>query len=67
MAKIVVIKQQGGDQVPFLRGILVQSLLSAGLSFKDAYGTALAVRKGLSNDAVITTAELRGSLQFTKA
>lgn len=59
MAKIVVIKQQGGDQVPFLRGILVQSLLSAGLSFKDAYGTALAVRKGLSNDAVITTAELR--------
>ena len=59
MAKIVVIKEPGGDRVPFLRGILVQSLLSAGLSFKDAYGTALAVRKGLSNDTVITTAELR--------
>ena len=59
MAKIVVIKEQGGDRVPFLRGILVQSLLSAGLSFKDAYDTALAVRKGLSNDAVITTTELR--------
>ena len=59
MAKIVVIKEQGGDRVPFLRGIMVQSLLSAGLSFKDAYDTALAVRKGLSNDAVITTTELR--------
>ena len=59
MVKIVVIKEPGGDRVPFLRGILVQSLLSAGLSFRDAYGTALAVRKGLSNDAVITTAELR--------
>ena len=58
MVKIVVIKEPGGDRVPFLRGILVQSLLSAGLSFRDAYGTALAVRKGLSNDAVITTAEL---------
>ncbi|MEN8109092.1 MAG: hypothetical protein ABFS22_13950 [Pseudomonadota bacterium] len=60
MVKIVVIKEPGGDRVPFLRGILVQSLLSAGLSFRDAYGTALAVRKGLSNnDAVITTADLR--------
>ena len=58
MVKIVVIKEPGGDRVPFLRGILVQSLLSAGLSFRDAYSTALAVRKGLSNDAVITTAEL---------
>ena len=59
MVKIVVTKEPGGDRVPFLRGILVQSLLSAGLSFRDAYGTALAVRKSLSNDAVITTAELR--------
>jgi len=37
----------------------VQSLLSAGLSFKDAYDAAQAVRKGLANDTVITTAELR--------
>jgi 2-phosphoglycerate kinase len=59
VVKIVIIKEPGGDRVPFLRGILVQSLLSAGLSFRDAYGTALAVRKGLSNDAVITAAELR--------
>jgi len=59
VVKIVVTKEPGGDRVPFLRGILVQSLLSAGLSFRDAYGTALAVRKSLSNDAVITTAKLR--------
>ena len=36
----------------------MQSLLSAGLSFKDAYDAAQAVRKGLANDAEITTAEL---------
>ena len=59
MAKIDVIKEPGGGRVPFLRGILVQSLLSAGLSFKDAYGTARAVRKDLANDTEITTTELR--------
>ena len=59
MTKIVVAREPGGNRVPFLRGILVQSLLSAGLSFKDAYDTAQAVRKGLANAAVITTAELR--------
>ena len=58
MTKVVVIKEPGGDKVPFLRGILVQSLLSAGLSFKDAYSTAQALRKGLENDTVITTGEL---------
>jgi len=59
VAKIVVIKP-GGDRAPFLRGILVQSLLSAGLSFEAAYSTAQNVRNGmLANDAVITTAQLR--------
>lgn len=59
MTKIVVIKRPGGDQVPFLRGILVQSLLSAGLPFKDAYRTSQAVRKDLAHAEVITTTELR--------
>ena len=44
MAKIMVIKEPGEDGVPFLTGILVQSLLSAGLSFQNAYATARAVR-----------------------
>jgi 2-phosphoglycerate kinase len=58
VTKVVIIKEPGGDRVPFLRGILVQSLLSAGLSFKDAYSTAQELRKSLENDTVITTAEL---------
>ena len=59
VTKTVVIKESGREQVPFLRGILVQSLLSAGLTFKEAYETAQAVRKTLANDEVITTAELK--------
>jgi 2-phosphoglycerate kinase len=59
LAKIVVIKAPEGDRVPFLRGILVQSLLSAGLSFQDAYATAQAVREGLENREEITTTELK--------
>jgi 2-phosphoglycerate kinase len=59
VAKIIVVKEPEGSQVPFLRGILVQSLLSVGLSFKEAYDVAQAVRDGLASDALITTAELR--------
>ena len=59
VTNIFVVKKSGGERVPFLRGILVQSLLEAGLPFKDAYNTAQAVRKGLANSAVITTAALR--------
>lgn len=59
VTKIVVINEPGGDQVPFLRGILVQSLLSAGLPFNDAYRTSQAVRKDLASEEVITTTELR--------
>lgn len=59
VTKVFVIKESGGDEVPFLRGILVQSLLSAGLSFKDAYSTARTLRESLENDTVITTTELR--------
>jgi 2-phosphoglycerate kinase len=59
VAKIVVIEAPEGDRVPFLRGILVQSLLSAGLSFQDAYATAQAVREELDHREEVTTAELR--------
>lgn len=34
MTKIVVIKEPEGERVPFLRGILVHSLLSERLPFK---------------------------------
>lgn len=59
MAKIVVIKEPEGDRVPFLRGILVQSLLSAGLSFEHAYATAQAVREQLENKTEVTATELK--------
>ena len=54
--------------MPFLRGILVQSLLSAGLSFPDAYATAQAVRDELENRAEVTTTELKAlvALQLEK-
>jgi 2-phosphoglycerate kinase len=63
VAKIVVIKEPGGERAPFLRGILVQSLLAAGLSFEEAYSTAQTVRNDLlANNAVVTTAELRARM-----
>jgi len=68
VAKIVVIKALEGDRVPFLRGILVQSLLSAGLSFQDAYATAQVVRETLENSEEVTTTELKAhvALQLEK-
>ena len=57
MAKFVVIKS-AAEQVPFLRGILVQSLVSVGLSFQDAYATAQAVRDDLIDVTEITSTEL---------
>ena len=59
MAKIVVIKEPEGDRVPFLRGILVQSLLSSGLSFEDAYATAQAIREELGSKEEITATDLK--------
>lgn len=59
MAKIVVIKQPEGDRTPFLRGILVQSLLHFGLSFDEAYNLAQAVRARLKDTAEISTGALK--------
>lgn len=60
MAKLVVIKSPDGDRTPFLRGILVQSLVNAGLAFDDAYDLAQAIRNELQEMREITTVELRG-------
>jgi len=59
VAKIIVSKEPGGDGVPFLKGILVQSLLAAGIPFQDAYATTQAVRRSLGNNKTVTTAELK--------
>jgi len=45
--KTVVIKQPERDRSPFLRGILIHSLVRTGLSFDDAYKLAQQVRDDL--------------------
>jgi 2-phosphoglycerate kinase len=42
--KLFITEPDTGERVPFLRGVLVQSLASAGLSFDDAYEIAQRVR-----------------------
>ncbi|HYQ71001.1 MAG TPA: hypothetical protein VET88_03625 [Gammaproteobacteria bacterium] len=59
MAKITVLKGREGDRSPFLRGILVQSLVNAGLPFADAYELAQQVRNDLQETQEITSALLR--------
>ncbi|MGB5440627.1 MAG: hypothetical protein WBN57_00905 [Gammaproteobacteria bacterium] len=59
MAKLIVIKQPEGDRSPFLRGILVQSLVNAGLTFDVAYDLAQSIRHELSERQEIETTELK--------
>src|SRR4030095_10231085 len=49
----------GDAQRPFMRGIMVHSLLGRGISFEEAYGVASAVRERLRSTPVITREELR--------
>ena len=59
-SKAFMVESVSGERVPFLRGILVQSLVDAGLAFTEAYAIAKRVRNQLVGDAeVLTTAELR--------
>jgi len=45
--------------MPFLRGILVQSIASAGLAFQDAYQIAQLIRNQLDESGEVTTIELQ--------
>jgi len=63
--KTFVIESATGDRIPFLRGILVQSLANSGLTFADAYSVAQTVRDNLkdieeiaSDDLAVMVAEL---------
>ena len=60
MAKLTVIKEPEGEQSPFLRGILVQSLVNSDLAFTDAYDLAKVVRSELQERREITSSELKG-------
>ena len=59
MAKLLVIDEQRGAKVPFLRGMLTRSLQDAGLEFGDAYQLATDIRDELDDTDEISNAELR--------
>lgn len=59
MAKLFIIESITGDKIPFLRGVLVESLVRAGLSFQDAYLVAQSIRGNLEENTEITTDMLR--------
>lgn len=57
--KTFVVNTKENTSVPFLRGILVRTLLEAGLPFEQAYDLATQVRDQLSETEEVTTALLR--------
>jgi len=59
LAKTFVINQPDGDRTPFLRGILVQSLVNSGLTFDDAYELAQEMRHELRDLMEIPARELK--------
>ncbi len=60
MAKKLAVVNSSGEKSPFLRGVMVQSLVSVGLTFEEAYATAQAVREAMeANVGSVSTQELR--------
>jgi 2-phosphoglycerate kinase len=62
--KTYVVDHRENTRVPFLRGILIRTLLDAGMPFEDAYETANRVRDGLSEVEEISTRELRRKVEI---
>jgi len=56
--KTIVVNTRENEKVPFLRGILVRSLLDAGLSFEQADALSATAREELNGTKKITTDEL---------
>jgi len=57
--KTYVVNQRENTRVPFLRGILIRTLLEAGLPFDQAYDLATLVRDQLSTTEEISSGQLR--------
>jgi len=53
-----ILVEDGPNRRPFMRGIMVHSLMSRGIAFDRAYQTANSVRERLSGRAVVPKAEL---------
>ena len=60
--KTFVVESATGDRTPFLRGILVQSLVNSGLDFHEAYGVAQAMRDSLKETEEIRNDVLRAQV-----
>jgi 2-phosphoglycerate kinase len=57
--KTYVINDKEQTRIPFLRGILIRSLLDAGLEFEDAYGLATRLREDLQGQAEVQSSKIR--------
>ncbi|MCF6226282.1 MAG: hypothetical protein L3J22_08290 [Xanthomonadales bacterium] len=57
--KTIVINQRQNEKVPFLRGILVRSLLDAGLPFAEADKISSAIREQLIKTKTISSEDLQ--------
>ncbi len=60
--KTYVLSETEQTRIPFLRGILVRSLLDAGLEFEDALALAQATREAIGDREEVGTNELRASV-----
>jgi 2-phosphoglycerate kinase len=59
VAKLFIIDGTSGERIPFLRGVLVESLARAGLSFQDAYLIAQLVRDSFAKETEIAMEALK--------
>jgi 2-phosphoglycerate kinase len=59
VAKLFIIENATGEKIPFLRGVMVESLARVGLSFQDAYLVAQFVRDSFDSSTEITVEALK--------
>ena len=59
----LVVEEPDGRRRPFMRGIMVHSLLERGVAFEDAYRAANLIRQRLRGRAVVPKEELAKSLR----
>jgi len=62
VAKLFIIDNASDERIPFLRGVLVESLARAGLSFQDAYHVAQSVRDSFGDEIEIAMDTLKGKV-----
>lgn len=55
--------EDGGRRRPFMRGIMVHSLMARGMAFEDAYGLANRMRETLRGREVVDKSELAAGLR----